>query len=199
MKFLSVFQLRQKKEHYTFNQRMTYRAKTHSKQSGQCQCEACAFSVKSKDQLNYHRADQSASKYQTSPSNNNSHNHYLHQSRNSSPSLTRTSNNDTTNNVIQLTDLMSKQPDDILLELTNPCVKFNEYLNSDQLGRRLTIQTIQVIEKSLECSSMRVKQRHLLDEIANSNFFQTHVHSLINERNERNEYDVNLIRTVMNI
>ncbi len=98
----------------------------------------------------------------------------------------------------RITDLMPKQPDAIILELINPRLKFDAYLNSERLDSKLIIQLVSVVEKTLECSSMRIKLRQLLGQVADSKFFLNHVYWLINER-EKNEYNIDLIKSVMKI
>jgi hypothetical protein len=94
----------------------------------------------------------------------------------------------------QITNLLDKQADEIILELLNPRFGFDLYLNSSTMGNNLINQLILLIEKTLECNSMQIMLNQLLKKISESKFFKEFVFNLIN-----NDHNIDLIKSVLKI
>lgn len=99
----------------------------------------------------------------------------------------------------KITDLLLKKPEEIILCLFNQGFNFDSYLNSNTMGDKLINQLIILLEKTLECSSLKIKLIQLLNKVADSKFFKEHVYEQINQRENLTSYNSNLIRSVLNI
>lgn len=98
----------------------------------------------------------------------------------------------------KINELLQKNAEQILLHLFDTKFNFDAYLNAPTLGEKLITQMIVVIEKALGCNSLKIKLIQLLNKVSDSRFFKDHVYEQISRR-ENNAYNIQLIRSVLNI
>ena len=101
----------------------------------------------------------------------------------------------------KITELMLKRPEEILLKLCNEHFGFEKYLNAETMGNELIKNLVNLMEKVLECNTLKHKLKEIIEKFVDSKLLQTHVLNLISKpiSNSINMYNYNLIKSVLNI
>jgi hypothetical protein len=98
----------------------------------------------------------------------------------------------------KVNELLVKQPDEIILALSDPRFDFKLYLNTDRMGEELLVKLLTVIEKAFQCNSFKAKLVSLISDILASKFFTAHVYAHL-DRTIAGSYNVNFTTNVLKL
>lgn len=81
----------------------------------------------------------------------------------------------------KLEELLSKNPEDIILSFKDPRFQFTDYLNAPTMGDDLIQKLTLVINKAFDCNSIQTMMRDQIDIIVESVYFTSHLYEALSK------------------
>jgi hypothetical protein len=81
-------------------------------------------------------------------------------------------------------ELLVKEPDEIVLLITDVRFGLRNYLNADRMGDELMLKFIDLLRKAFTCNSMKTKLNSLIDQLVDSNFMKQLVYNFLERQNK---------------
>ena len=100
----------------------------------------------------------------------------------------------------RVSELVSKEADVIVLDLSNQNFGFDEYMSASSMSDDLIILFAQVLDKGLsQCNSMKQNKLKLIEKMVESNYLKKHLYRTIEKKDVFGNYFENLIINTINI
>lgn len=82
----------------------------------------------------------------------------------------------------KLEELLSKNPEDIILSFKDPRFRITDYLNASTMGDDLIQKLTLVLNKAFDCNSIQTIMRDQIDSIVESVYFTSHLYEALSKQ-----------------
>lgn len=98
-------------------------------------------------------------------------------------------------------DLLNKEPDTIVLELSNSNFGFDEYMAATSMSDDLISVMLQALDKAFSCNSLAGQKLKLIEKLVSSNFLNQLVYNNIEHIKDKTTggYNIALIKSLINV